>query len=93
VNTIDVVPRFCKCSGSDCFIGYRYKLPVTETWATYAVTWDQFELPAFVVNRPKLDASQVVAISFGGINADFDVSVDNLRLARGTPLDAGEGGQ
>jgi hypothetical protein len=95
VNTVDVVPRFCKCSGTDCFIGYRYKLPVTTTWATYTVTWDQFELPAFVVNRPKLNASQVITISFGGIgdSEDFDVSVDNLRLARNTPLDAGEGGQ
>jgi hypothetical protein len=93
IHTVDTVPSFCKCAGGDCFIGYRYKLPVTATWATYTVTWDQFELPGFVVNRPNLDASHVITISFGGLGEDFDVSVDNLRLARSTHLDAGEGGQ
>jgi hypothetical protein len=93
IQTVDTVPRFCKCSGADCFIGYRYKLPVTATWATYTVTWNQFELPTFVVNRPSFDPSHLVSISFGGLGEDFDVSLDNLRLARITPLDAGEGGQ
>jgi len=93
VNTVDTVPRFCKCSGADCFQGYRYKVPVTATWATYTVTWNQFELPGFVVNRPNFDANHIITISFGGLGEDFDVSLDNLRLARSTPLDAAEGGQ
>ncbi len=92
IQTVDTVPRFCKCSGNDCFAGYRYKLPVTATWAAFTVTWNQFELPSYVVNRPNLDASQIVSISFGGLGEDFDVSLDNLRLAQ-TSLDAGDGGQ
>ena len=51
IQTADTVPRFCKCAGSDCFLGYRYKVAVTSTWATYVVTWDQFKLPSFVVQN------------------------------------------
>lgn len=91
INTVDIVPRFCKCSGTDCFIGYRYRLPVTETWATYTVTWDRFDLPPYVMNRPVFDAKNITTISFGGFGEDFVVFVDNLRLTRGANLDAGYG--
>jgi hypothetical protein len=93
INTVDTVPRFCKCSGDDCFAGYRYEVPVTPNWATYTVTWDQFALPSYVAHRPSLDAMDIISISFGGINGDFDVSVDNVRIADVPNMDAGEGGQ
>jgi hypothetical protein len=91
INTADVDPRFCKCSGTDCFIGYRYNLPVTTSWATYTVTWDQFQLPSYVVNRPAFDPTTVVTVSFGGVGSDFEVSIDNLRLSSGAPDASSEG--
>ncbi len=93
VNTADVVPRFCKCKGADCFVGYRYKLPITDGWASYSLTWEQLELPPYVVSRPAFDPKTVTTISFGKAGSgDFDVSIDNLRLTRAVELDAGEAG-
>ncbi len=93
VHTIDTDPPFCKCSGSDCYIGYRYRLPLTDTWATYIVSWEQLTLPMFVVDQQKLDPKNIVAINFGGIGETFDVSIDNIRVAHDVPIDSGSGNQ
>jgi hypothetical protein len=92
VHTVNTVPRFCICAGDDCFIGYLYEVPVTPNWATYTVTWEEFALPPYVVNRPSLNYSNIVSISFGGIGQDFDVSVDNLKIADRLVPDAGQDG-
>jgi hypothetical protein len=89
VHTADTVPRFCKCAAKDCFQGYRYKVATTSTWATYTVTWDQLKLPSFVVNQVAFDTKNVVSISFGGLGEDFDVSIDNLKVASPVPVDGG----
>jgi len=68
-------------------------VPVTPNWATYTVMWNQLELPPYVVRRPSLDAMNIVSINFGGLGEDFDVSVDNIRIADVRNMDAGEGGQ
>jgi hypothetical protein len=93
VHTIDTDPRFCKCSGTDCYAGYRYRLPLSSNWTTYTVTWDKLELPSYVVNRPPLSIWRILAIGIGGLGEDFDVSIDNFALAprnvdAGTPRDS-----
>jgi hypothetical protein len=91
IQTADTVPQFCRCAGTDCFSGYRYKLPATATWTTFTVTWDQFKVPPYVVNLPSLDPRNIMTISFGGLGEDFDASVDNLRVASPAELEGGRG--
>jgi hypothetical protein len=93
VQTVDNRPAFCRCTQGDCYVGYRYQVPVTASWATYEVDWDQLELPAWIHRKPPLDTTNIVTISFGSFGGDFDVAVDNLRLAHRVPVEAGSDGE
>jgi hypothetical protein len=90
IETVDTDPRFCKCTGTDCFEGYRAHVALTSTWATYTVKWEEFKLPSLVVNQAPLDLKDVVSISFGGIAEDFDVAIDNLAIAPSVDASAGD---